>query len=426
MPGERTTPRRILFVADLFPWPSTKGGLIRVATAVEALTQLGEVDLFSLYDTRGPTPELPPDIGLARWTTSAYPDDAASHRWKVEWPLRRGTPLSIARRSADPRPRHQFLEFAHSPYDLVWFSTAATWVWMGRPRLGPTIIDLIDLEDVKERQNAARIHTQPARGGRALAVRTLKEGKARVDAIDWARLQASAADAADHVVLCSPVDTARFGAPNTVTVPNTYPLPSRPVGSVDVGHPPTIVFPGSFDYAPNAQGARWLVESIAPELWRLAPDAEFRLVGKATPEVAAFDDVPGVTVTDLVPAMEEELAKADLILVPLRAGSGTRLKILEAFAHRIPVVSTAIGAEGIGAVDEIHLRLAETPRALAEACRELLSNPELRARLTDAAHALYLERFQSSVAHQLICDLAESAMARHSHPPSESGDSVLP
>jgi glycosyltransferase involved in cell wall biosynthesis len=118
--------------------------------------------------------------------------------------------------------------------------------------------------------------------------------------------------------------------------------------------------------------------------------------------VRALADEPDVTVTGLVPSMESELARADVVLVPLRMGSGTRLKILESFAHRVPVVSTTIGAEGIGAIDGVHLLIADTPGAMVEACRRLQSDPELRGRLVDEGQALFSNRFsQAAVAAPL-------------------------
>ncbi len=408
---QRGSALKILFVADMFPWPATKGGLIRVATAIEALSRLGELDLFALYDPRGPEQVLPPGIRLRRLGTSSYPSDGKSNRWKVEWPLKRGVPLPIAMRMADPHPRKLFAQFVDEHYDIVWFSTVSTWAWMGRPHLGPTIIDLIDLEDVKERHKLAEIHSTPAPGASALARRTLVEVKTRMNAYDWASLQRKAAARVERVVVCSNEDMVRLGADNAVVIPNTYPGPARPVGRPVAGDPPTILFQGSFDYPPNAAGARWLVREIAPKVRSLLPGARVRLAGQSTAEVKALADEPDVTVTGLVPSMEDELALADMVLVPLLSGSGTRLKILEAFAQRVPVVSTTIGAEGLGAVDGVHLLVADTPDAIAEACARLCNDADLRRRLADGGQELFLERYESSVARSAIREMVD-AMAR--------------
>ena len=95
-----------------------------------------------------------------------------------------------------------------------------------------------------------------------------------------------------------------------------------------------------------------------------------------------------------------------MVVVPLRYGSGTRLKILEAFAHGIPVVSTPLGAEGLDVVDGVHLLLAESAPGSAAACSRLLDETKLRREIVANARAHFLERFQSSVIETDIGRLA--------------------
>ena len=127
-----------------------------------------------------------------------------------------------------------------------------------------------------------------------------------------------------------------------------------------------------------------------------------RLVGKPVEGVQRLHRPPAVTVVGLVPAMEPELARADVAVVPLRYGSGTRLKILESFAHRVPVVSTTVGAEGLLVEDGVHLLLADDPESFAAACQRLLTEPDLRKQLVEAAEERYQERYECSVARQRI------------------------
>jgi glycosyltransferase involved in cell wall biosynthesis len=100
--------------------------------------------------------------------------------------------------------------------------------------------------------------------------------------------------------------------------------------------------------------------------------------------------------------MEPELSRADIAVVPIRYGSGTRLKILESFAHRVPVVSTTIGAEGLEVEDGVHLLLADQPDEFAAACKRLLTDHELRKKMVDAAEQRYLERYEWSSARDRI------------------------
>jgi len=400
-------------VAEDFPWPSLGGGLIRLAKMVEVVSAMGETDFFSLYDPRRTDPTLPPSLDMARMATVQYPDTMNPHWWRW-WLLRRGTPKEVFMRRYDQSPRASFEEFVSDRYDLVWFSTAATFSWMGRPRLGPTIVDLMDLEDVKARQMSSLLRRRRSGGGpgRALRVKS-RAALNRINAHDWKAFQRSVAADVDRVILCSDEDVRRSGLPNAVAVPNTYGRPKRSLGRREVSTPPTILFQGSLHYAPNMDAVDWLLDDVGPHLWAQLPGARIRLVGTTSPEVETRHRPPGVVVAGRVSEIEPELARADIAVVPLRIGSGTRLKILESFAHRIPVVSTTVGADGLDVEDGVHLLLADRPEEFAAACRRLVEDPALAQRLVDAAERRYLERYEWSVAknriERLICDLVASS-----------------
>jgi len=145
-------------------------------------------------------------------------------------------------------------------------------------------------------------------------------------------------------------------------------------------------------------------------LRQLLPDVQIRLVGEAGPEVSAWTTAPGHRDRP-GPDMVAELARADLVVVPVRYGSGTRLKILEAFAQRVPVASTTLGAEGLGSKDGTHLLLGDNASDLAAACARLLREPELRQAVMSRAEALFLQRFSADVIEEDIADLAREVAA---------------
>jgi glycosyltransferase involved in cell wall biosynthesis len=303
----------------------------------------------------------------------------------------------------DNGPRLEFESWVSDRYDLVWFDRAATFEWLGRPRLGPTIIDLHDLEDVKARSRAQIIGRGLSRQKGAASVReALTMAQVRLNARDWRQFQRSVAAEVDRVVLCSDLDARRSGLPNVVVVPNTYRRPDRAVGHAAVRQPAVVLFQATFDYTPNVDAAEWLVTEVAPRLRARLPGVEVRLVGTPVPGVQRHHRPPAITVVGTVPAMETELERADIAVVPIRYGSGTRLKILESFAHRVPVVSTTVGAEGLQVVHGVHLLLADDPEAFAAACERLLTETDLRTQLVDAAEELYLERYERSTARVRI------------------------
>ena len=112
--------------------------------------------------------------------------------------------------------------------------------------------------------------------------------------------------------------------------------------------------------------------------------------------------------TGWVPSIEAELERTDLVVAPIRFGGGTRIKILEAFAHRIPVVSSSFGAYGLDVVDGRHLLLADTAESFADACASALAADEGRRALADQAEQLFLEKYQWCHIANSIRELAVS------------------
>ena len=376
---------------------------MRSQQVIAALATLGTIDLFSLAYPNRPDPcHLPPGSEVARLeiVTASKPKYSASRR--LRWLATRGRPLEVIAAESE-RVRTHFDAWVNGPYDLVWVSRASTFELLGRPQLGRTIIDFDDLEDQKIRGRLEAMRRQAAAGGvRGRLLRTATVLQGRRNALRWTRLQKRVAESVDTVVLCSQEDMAVADLPNAVVVPNGYEPPSHPVGRHDVGDPPVILFQGSMRYGPNTDGAGWLVNDIAPLIRRQLPDVRVRLAGDPDGVVAALDHPPEITVVGYVASIEAELAKADLVVAPLRYASGTRLKILEALAHRIPVVSTTIGAQGLGLEAGRQLLVADDPESFAQACVSALTEPLLRANLADEGEAVFLQNHQWSQARERI------------------------
>jgi glycosyltransferase involved in cell wall biosynthesis len=309
----------------------------------------------------------------------------------------------------------QFAAWARPGYDVLWFCRAGSYLAL-RPLIrGPIVVDLDDLED--EKISASLVAFGPAGGSESLgpniALRRWASAiQSAKDARLWRRLQAQIAAAADVVVVCSETDRRRLGAANATVIPNGYTCPERPLGRVEVGNPPVITFPGFLLYPPNRDAAFHLVRSVAPLIRTRVPGVQIRIVGSAGADIHRLGHPPDVVVTGFVPEIETELAKADIIAVPIRFGGGTRIKILEAFAHRIPVVSTTAGAEGLEVIPGRHLLIGDDPAAFAEACARLLTDRALRRALADAAHRLFLERYRWVDIYGMIASLATQAAGR--------------
>ena len=221
----------------------------------------------------------------------------------------------------------------------------------------------------------------------------------------------------DQVWVCSQDDSTLmreiFGdGPDVVVVPNTVDVdaPRRSGHGSDVPAAGTndgqriVLFNAAFGYRPNNLAAQWLIDEIFPRIRASCADAVLHLVGKE-PTRQMLDRAaaePYVEVLGLVPDMWPHLMASSVVIVPLLHGGGTRLKILEAFAAKRPVVSTPKGAEGIAAHDGEHLLVAENADGLAACVARLLSDPGLVARLTAAAYDLVCRKYSWGAARDRI------------------------
>jgi glycosyltransferase involved in cell wall biosynthesis len=192
------------------------------------------------------------------------------------------------------------------------------------------------------------------------------------------------------VLVTSEDDRRRIQHPHAIVFPNALPETARP----SVAESDCIIFSGNLEYHPNVEAVRWFHSHVWPRIRERALGTMWKLVGineHAVRSIVMGDDRIQITgpVDDAVAA----LAEAKVCVVPLLSGSGTRFKILEAWAAARPVVSTSLGAEGLGAKHEQHLLIADNVDAFADAVIRLLNDPALRQRLGDAGRDLYVENF---------------------------------
>jgi glycosyltransferase involved in cell wall biosynthesis len=149
-----------------------------------------------------------------------------------------------------------------------------------------------------------------------------------------------------------------------------------------------LVFVGAMDYLPNSEGIRFFCEEVFGILLKCLPDIHLTVVGKNPPDSVKRLEKDNITVAGVVEDIARQVHQADLMLVPIRIGGGTRIKILEGMALGIPVISTKIGAEGIDAAHAENIFLADSAEEMAEGIIKLLENPGLRKKLADGGRRL--------------------------------------
>jgi glycosyltransferase involved in cell wall biosynthesis len=214
----------------------------------------------------------------------------------------------------------------------------------------------------------------------------------------------------DGVITVSPEDSAfsreEYGLTNVLGAVPTgvdtefFQPPSlpRPQGG-------PIAFLGSMDWMPNVECVQHFTRDILPRIRQRHPDCRFRIIGRdpspAVRRLAA--ETPGIEITGTVEDVRPHLDSATLLVVPLRSGGGTRIKIFEAMAQGLPVVSTAIGAEGLPVEDGRDILIADTPDDFADAVIRLLESPALARELAEKARAkLVADHSWTSVAARFI------------------------
>lgn len=156
---------------------------------------------------------------------------------------------------------------------------------------------------------------------------------------------------------------------------------------------PCIYLAGTFGpRSPMDDAARWVIENVFPRVSKKISDVHFYIVGSGSDQTLFDIKDPGITITGKLPSVLPYLCHTDVALVPLRFESGTRFKIMEAGACKIPMVSTTLGAEGLSVENGKHILIADTPESFADAIIVLLTNPELGKKLKEDCYKLIEER----------------------------------
>lgn len=253
----------------------------------------------------------------------------------------------------------------------------------------------LDMDDVESRvqQRLARLYQRHGLATEQFgAERRAEESARKEDELlrTWDRVYVCSEQDRDY--LLRQVNRHRA---EIMVLPNAVRLPDNSPPAPRSGYP-TILYLGTFGYFPNVDAAFWLCREILPVIReQAARPVRLLLVGSgAPPEVRALDHIPEVEVVGEVPDVAPWYAQSNLVVVPLRAGGGTRIKILEALAYRRPVVSTSIGTEGLDLADDEHLLVADRAQHFGQQCLRLLGDAGLAARLAEAGRRRVVQRYR--------------------------------
>ena len=382
----------ILAVTSEVPWPLDSGGHLRSYYLLRALARRMEVRLV--------VPAAPDRVNSSQIALTG----AGVQPRVVTLPRRTLARESVTalRAAIDREPyvlyaRHRRSQvrraleqqIADRPPAVVYLDHLDSLVYAGALPAIPLVVDMHNVY--------SRLASRMAGESGALRRRYLER-----EAVLLERMERSAVRMA-HTVLAVSDDESRYflelGARNVVVVPNGVdcdvfePLPiGRRQGA------PTILYVGSLAWPPNASAAQFLATEVLPAVRQQLPEARLLIVGRNPgPELLALAR-PGanVEVAGNVDDVMPYYGAANVLAVPLQSGGGTRLKILEAFAAGVPVVSTPVGCEGIDAIDGRHLEVADRADFAAAIVR-LLTTPEHARLLAERARVLARRQYDWSV-----------------------------
>jgi glycosyltransferase involved in cell wall biosynthesis len=402
------SPTRVLAVSSELPWPLDTGGHLRTFHLLRYLARdLGEVRLVVPcppgVDVRGAAAaglDVRP-VPVPRRTTMGEARRAATG-------LLRREPYVFYRRHAWPQVEQALAEHLTDwRPDLLYLDHLDSFVYAPLAGALPLVLDLHNVY--------SRLVARSADEHRHAGARWLLRGEAgRVH-----RMEQRAVAAAALTLTVSEDDAAALAprARRVAVVPNG--VDCRSYAALPTGRAasptPRLLYVGALSWPPNVAAARTLATEVLPQVQRRHPGARVDIVGRRpTPEVVALGTQAGVEVHGDVADVSPFLARASALVVPLEAGGGTRLKILEAFAAGLPVVSTPVGCEGLDVRHDEHLLVAGRA-GLADATARLLESPALGESLAQRARALAARDYDWGAVGRRAADAIRSMR------PSEQG-----
>ena len=393
----------VLAVTSEVPWPLNSGGHLRTFHLLRTLTRR--------FDVRLVAPTLGNDeagraalerAGVTLHLVPVSPRRHLSETVKVAMSAVRREPYVLfARHRRRAVWRALAAEAARRHPEVLYLDHLDSLVYADAV---PDVPVVIDLHNVYSRLASRAADEVPGRIRRRYLA-----GEARL----LVERELAAAHRA-HTIMAVSDDDARYfsslGTARVVVVPNGVDCSAYAGASAVRPGPPTLLYVGALDWPPNASAARLLATDVLASVCQRVPAARVVIVGKnPPPEVLALaHSQPHVEVAGNVRDVVPYFRSAHVLAVPLEAGGGTRLKILEAFAAGLPVVSTPVGCEGIDGVHDQHLLVADRP-AFADAIVQVLLDPAAAHERADRAQQLVQQGYDWSAVGRRALDAVSCA-----------------
>ena len=371
---------KVLMLTARLPYPPREGHQLRSWHLLRALASEHEVTLASFVRSD----DLPDECGPLREIVASlelFPIQAQQSRAALAKALLNGVVGSepfVAHKYASTQMRARVAELAREA-DIVHVDMLPLIALVddGKTPRVPIVLNAHNVEHQLLQQRAAIEQGLPQRlflRGQIEKLRAFEQQACR----RAQHLLACSQDDADSLAVLAP------GTPLTI-VPNGVDAGSnRPADEVDADMS-QLVFVGQMGWFPNRDGVQWFLAEVFPRILAVRPDARFVLVGNAEGLQVPSGVRANVELRGFVEDLAAVIRGAGIYVVPLRSGSGTRLKVLEAMAFAKAIVTTHVGAQGIELAEEDEALFADTPEAFADAVVGLMAAPDRAARIGSAA-----------------------------------------
>lgn len=376
---------RILIVTASLPYPLASGGAIRVYGMIKGLHEAGhQITLAALHDGQ-PAPESTPLAEYCAQIITALPPQRSKSQRLRDLILTR-TPDIAKRLYSDAFAQKLRALLQSERFDIVQCEAIEAACYMpiirqAQPQ-AKLVFDTFNAEYMLQRVIFDIDRREPKR--LPLAVYSWIQA-GRIE-----RYEGAMCRLADAVIAVSPEDADALRALDHSTPIHIVPSGifvddyAKESASLDLGR--AVIFSGKMDYRPNVDAALWFARDIYPHIKAQVADVRWWIVGQqphARLEPLRAD--PSITITGRVDAVQPYLTSATVYAAPLRMGSGTRLKLLEAMASGCAIVATSIAASGLLPEVKAAMRIADSETAFAEQVTALLNDPITRATLGAAA-----------------------------------------
>ncbi len=384
-------PPRALILCPEPPYPLYGGGAFRSAAVLQYLARNYALDAVFFSEETRPDPRLALPPGLVNDSLlirlAVHPRNTASRVWRNGWRYVKGIPPLVDRFCASPAGSRltEWLNGRHYDVAVIEHFWCSPFAGLVRPHAGRLVLDLHNIESEWHERMAAQEPWPLAHAHRRFAA------AAR-------RLEGRWLSQFDTVMVTSAREQRQPGLEHAVIYPNTIPaVPAR-----EGARRPQIVFSANLEYQPNISAVKWFGEEIWPQLQRRHPGLEWVLVGRRPEAVRQVLPSGRVRCTGEVAEALPEIAASLVAVVPIRSGSGTRIKILEAWAAGTPVVSTSLGAEGLPSEA---IAIADTADGFAAKVSSLLANEQERVKLAAAGRNVFNMGFTWEAGWKLLSGL---------------------